>query len=520
MKRNKLISLMLVPLIALMTAGCTKNTSPSENVTSDAVLKFNSNKYKSQSMKVDGKDVKYRAYENIVYVEHPVDTQYEVMNIYIPETYFYDGSVNNFTADTAPIFFPNNVGGYLPAEPGKPSMEGEISGDASREGMTSDDSTKNESPNSILMALSKGYVVASAGARGRTLEDKEGKNIGKAPAAIVDLKAAVRYLHYNDDNMAGNADKIISSGTSAGGAMSALLGATGNNEDYEPFLKEIGAADVKDNIYAVSAYCPIINLEHADVCYEWMFNIINDYTKMIITNENGEIKREKKNMTLTKEQQKYSDELKAAFPQYLNNLNLKDDSGIDLTVDDKGNGDFKDFLKLQIIKSAQEQIKSGKDLSQYKWLIIHDNVVTDMDFDGYISYLGRSKAAPAFDSVDLNNPNPENSLFGTKDKDNQHFTKFSEEKDTAGGKIADSKIIKMMNPLNYVGNSEADTAKYWRIRHGSKDSDTALCVPVILAQRLKNTGCDVDFEVPWDIGHGGDYDLEELFEWMEEAVKQ
>ena len=82
-----------------------------------------------------------------------------------------------------------------------------------------------------MTALSKGYVVASVGARGRTLE-KDGKYTGKAPAAIIDLKAAVRYLHANDNVMPGDAKKIISNGTSAGGALSALLGASGDSNDY------------------------------------------------------------------------------------------------------------------------------------------------------------------------------------------------------------------------------------------------------------------------------------------------
>ena len=61
--------------------------------------------------------------------------------------------------------------------------------------------------------------------------------------------------------------------------MSALLGATGNNKDYEPYLKEIGAAKAKDDVFAVSAYCPITNLDHADMAYEWQFYGINNYKK-------------------------------------------------------------------------------------------------------------------------------------------------------------------------------------------------------------------------------------------------
>ena len=53
------------------------------------------------------------------------------------------------------------------------------------------------------------------------------------------MKAAVRYLRYNDNKMPGRADRIISNGTSAGGAVSALLGATGNNKDYEPYWRKL-----------------------------------------------------------------------------------------------------------------------------------------------------------------------------------------------------------------------------------------------------------------------------------------
>lgn len=62
--------------------------------------------------------------------------------------------------------------------------------------------------------------------------------------------------------MAGDANKIISIGTSAGGAMSALLGTTGNSEDYKFYLEEIGAVmDSADDVYAVQVYCPITDLD-------------------------------------------------------------------------------------------------------------------------------------------------------------------------------------------------------------------------------------------------------------------
>ena len=185
------------------------------------------------------------------------------MNIFIPEAYFSNGTINGYTKDTAPIFMPNGVGGYLPGNAGEPREN--------------DPMTKG--PNAILTALSKGYVVAAPAIRGRTTVGDDGTTyVGKAPAFIVDYKAAVRYLRHNAHQLpSGDTEKIISNGTSAGGALSALLGATGNAKEYEPYLNEIGAAQERDDIFASSVYCPITNLEHADMAYEWMFNGVNNY---------------------------------------------------------------------------------------------------------------------------------------------------------------------------------------------------------------------------------------------------
>ncbi|MEU9053891.1 hypothetical protein AB0D37_26350 [Streptomyces sp. NPDC048384] len=118
-------------------------------------------------------------------------------------------------------------------------------------------------------ALAAGYVVVEPGARGRTLKNSAGEYYGVAPAAIVDLKAAVRYVRFNKDRIPGNVDRIVSSGTSAGGALSSLLGASGDSPLYAKHLKTIGAADASDAIFATGAWCPITDLEHADGAYEW-----------------------------------------------------------------------------------------------------------------------------------------------------------------------------------------------------------------------------------------------------------
>ncbi|MEG1616514.1 MAG: subtype B tannase [Bacteroidales bacterium] len=512
-------------------------------------LSFNPDNYTAKTFVLAGKSYPVRAYENLVYVANPVDTTYQKMNIYIPEAYFKGEKINKYDKYSAPIFFPNGIGGYAPAEPqsltGKKGPRMQPRGDRGTMGNrnTSENRGMNNSEqgnrnpmggnrppmegngaprgmmpqqeSALLVALSKGYIVASPGARGRSTKNAEGIYTGKAPAGLVDLKAAVRYLKHNDGVMHGDANKIVSNGTSAGGAFSSLLGATGNNPDYLPYLQELGAADGTDNIFAVSAYCPITNLNHADMAYEWQFNGVNSYQKMNFASFDYNVKRTETPKKLTKEQIELSGELKALFPHYLNSVELTDFSGNRLSLDESGNGSFKEWVLSFVKESAQKALDSGVDLSGLKWLTLKKGKVNGVDFDGYVRYLQRQKTPPAFDALDLSTP--ENQLFGTPEINTRHFTEFSLEHTSVPATIAAPELIKMMNPMDYIGTAASETSRYWRIRHGSKDKDTSLAIPVILATYLQNKGYSVDFALPWDKPHSGDYDLTELFEWMDQV---
>ncbi len=424
---------------------------------------------------------------------------------YVTQTLKHEGkNINGYTAKTAPIFFPNKVGGYMPAQPASTKDNPMGFGPPPNPNAP-------PKPLTVVVALSKGYVVASAGARGRTLKDKNDAFTGKAPAGIVDLKAAIRYLKFNDKKMLGDANKIISNGTSAGGAMSALLGATGNNPDYEPYLTALGAAKGTDDVFGVSAYCPIINLDNADMAYEWQFNGINSYKKRAMP------PTPPTTAELTDAQIKVSKQLKDLFPAYLNSLKLKDAKDNLLTLDNEGNGNFKDLVKSYIIASAQKALDGGANMSAFSFLTINKDKVTQLDYDAYIKYMERMKTPPAFDGLD--NASFENSLFGTASIDKLHFTDFSSQNSIAGGQKVDKQVVKMMNPMYYIGQVHTTTSKNWRIRHGAKDKDTGFAVPVIFATYLQNKGYKVNFGLPWEVPHSGDYDLNELFEWVDSVCK-
>ena len=476
-------------------------------------LAFDAKNYESMSTTVDNKEIKYRAFEYIPYVANPIDIDQQYMNIYVPEEYFNNGTVNGYNTQTAPIFMPNAVGGYMPSQAMTPKVE-------------------NGKPNSVLYALSRGYVVASPATRGRTNKASDGNFIGKAPAVIVDLQAATAYLHANDSTMPGNANRIITNGTSAGGAVSLLQGAAGNNSDFQPYLQALGAATAATNVYAVSAYAPITNLDAADMAYEWSYKGITSFNK--VTMGQGELpqanvggntappQRTMQRVNLNADDVAYSNLLSEHFPEYVNNLQLRDAMGRVLKLDKNGNGTFKNYVKAFIIDAANKAQAKGTDLSKHTYLV-RDNktgTIKDINWEAYNQFVSRSKAPGAFDS--RSNDSGENNLFGTSSTDNNHFTITAALHDTTPNQdvyVENAKIVTMMNPMNYLGSPAATNARYYRIRYGTADSNTSVAIPLIVGTRAQNLGYNVDMATPFDVDHSGDYDLDELFNWMDNIVK-
>ena len=450
-------------------------------------LAFDVKNYESMSTTVDNKEIKYRAFEYIPYVANPIDIDQQYMNIYVPEEYFNNGTVNGYNTQTAPIFMPNAVGGYMPSQAMTPKVE-------------------NGKPNSVVYALSRGYVVASPATRGRTNKASDGNFIGKAPAVIVDLQAATAYLHANDSTMPGNANRIITNGTSAGGAVSLLQGAAGNSSDFQPYLQALGAATAATNVYAVSAYAPITNLDAADMAYEWSYNGITSSNKVSMNHDD----------------MAYSNLLNEHFPDYVNNLQLHDSVGRVLKLDKNGNGTFKNYVKEFIVAAANKAQAKGTDLSKHTYLV-RDNktgTIKDINWEAYNRFVSRSKAPGAFDS--RSNDSGENNLFGTSTTDNNHFTITAALHDTTSNPeayVQNAKVVTMMNPMNYLGSPAATNAQFYRIRYGTADSNTSVAIPLIVGTRAQNLGYKVDMATPFDVNHSGDYDLDELFNWMDNIVK-
>lgn len=491
---------------ATATAGCaTRTPAPATDP-----LRLDPARYTTQDLTVGGQTLRVRAFEGLPVVARPVEPAYQALNLYIPEAYFNGGRVGGYDASTAPIFLPNGVGGYMPARPGtlvnrKPPPPGQAA-----------------APSASAMALSRGFIVAAPGARGRTLQAADGRWTGKAPAAIVDLKAAVRWLRHNAAHMPGDMERIVSNGTSAGGALSALLGASGNHPDYEAELQALGAASARDDVFAVSAYCPITNLAHADEAYEWQFEGLREYRNVATSMLDFRVQRQEVRSALTDTQMAWSAELRAAFVAYVNGLELRAPDGGPLALQVDGRGSLRTHIKELLKTAAQRAADGGQDLSQADAhagvLTLQGRQVVDLDFDAYVRSVGRMKGQPAFDG--LAQETGENQLFGDARTDKRHFTAFAAARSSVAGALrADEHTVRTMDAMQQLGDRRSRVAGHWRIRHGSADRDTSLAVPALLAAAARERGATVDLALPWGRPHSGDYDLDELFDWLQARLQ-
>lgn len=272
--------------------------------------------------------------EDILYTEKASVPRFQRMSVYAPKAYMKpdgtpdrNGACGKYTAETAPVVFVNNAAGYMQMPHtwlGGPRCNAEI-------------------------FLRRGMVYVTAGCRGRESRDENGNAVGKAPATLVDLKTVIRFLRHNRQALPGDMERIITVGTSAGGAMSSLLGTTGDNERYLPYLEENGAfLEESDAVFASQCYCPIIDLDHADQAYEWCFGA----DKTCEDSPAGPAE------TMSSFQEALSEKLAEQYIEYVNSLGLTDPvAGKPLMLNPDGrSGSFYEYLMSCLDASATKYL--------------------------------------------------------------------------------------------------------------------------------------------------------------------
>ena len=294
-------------------------------------------------------DVYYQI--GVQYCAQPAALDYETLAVVVPGAYLTgmdngdgtytctsnpDGTVNGFTAETAPMMMPVNTAGY-----------------------SAQTAATSYSYSSVSAYLDAGYVYVYSGCRGRSNgynDDGTLAYAGGAPWGVTDLKAAVRYLRLNNDTIPGDPERIFAFGHSGGGAQSAVLGASGDSALYFDYLASIGAAMydedgnyISDAICGAMCWCPITSLDYADEAYEWNMGQYMDSG----TRAEG---------TWTKA---LSQALAVCYGEYLNQLGLKDEDGNALILEQSedgiyASGSYYDYVLGQIELSLNNFLEDTK----------------------------------------------------------------------------------------------------------------------------------------------------------------
>ena len=535
-------------------------TAPSPN---NAALAFDASKYTTVNVSVDGVPMKVRQYK-VVYVAKPIrmastlttgstvalDSPYELqsMNINVPEAMVNDQK-------TALYFAVNNSGWF--ASPVRNTVK-EGSAFASTNTAVP---AATDAPN-IGAALKAGYVVIEVGTRSRGARAEEGSWVGKAPAPVVDAKAAIRYLRLNDTVMPGSAERIVMNGTSGGGGLTAAVAASGNSADYLPDLAAIGAAGVdgsgssftssiKDDIFAAVAYCPINNLGNADAGYEFEYSAVRNDTN---TGALGGVAYSAGPQTAA------STAIASTFAAYVASLNLKQADGTPVTATtlrDTTAGFVREEVQRQIAAGTAVPPLGGNLVTTRKtlvndWLTLSGTgtsaMVANVDYPKFVNYVAANqplKTVVAFDAVGVTgnrnattnawNISGESTLFGSASFQYSNFTDWSWTNNAVLGDgtgrdntnqtwaqyLASTNNslatqLKLINPIPYLGSTSADAAPYWYVRHGMVDRDTAFVMQSLLYQAIRNDTSvkDLNFKLPYLVGHAGNYDVQEAFTWI------
>ncbi|WP_373214583.1 hypothetical protein [Ruminococcus sp. 5_1_39BFAA] len=277
-------------------------------------------------------DEKYQCWclEDILYTDKATTPKFQRLSIFVPAPYMKEngeidpnGEKNGYTAKTVPVIFENNSAGYMQMP-----------------------HVWLDGPRCYAHPyLEKGYVYVSCGNRGHESKNEKGEFCGRSPINLVDLKTGIRFLRHNAKYLPGDFSRLISVGWSAGGAMSTLLAVTGNNKNFDSYLEENGAfMDESDAVYASQIYCPIVDLEHADLAYEWMF----------CADHENEASPAGPAGVMTPFEEALSELLKKDYIAYFNSLKLKNpEDGSDLNIGEDGrSGSGYEYLMKKLNESA------------------------------------------------------------------------------------------------------------------------------------------------------------------------
>lgn len=489
----------------------------------------------------------YYELTNVVYVGAPVAPDYQSLHIYVPAALFDGGIVNGYTAETAPVIMANSASGWAGKTPstidgfGK-SLEMDWAG-----------------------ILEHGYVLVSIGTRGPATTNDDGTYNGKAPENVADAKAAVRFLKANANSLPGDMNKIISAGTSGGGGMSTIIGASGNADEYLPYLYDMDACGVElldgeyvntgdDSVYGMLSYAAITDLDNADLGYNWFYGANEDYTdfeKAVVEDMSEAYVEYILSLGICDNMEQYEEGFVAMFEAALNASGTAADEGDWVVANGDGTysiaGDTTADKLAAIVANHNSRGKAvlgfdnltpGTDSRAENQLFGLTGTTTNrLHFSEKVANIllankeeyalltdGDARYSQGFGGLSF--AGGSYTAFQTVYAENEGIPGYTDMIDAYETALSDEMKARvyMMNPINYIveymdGSSQVKPADHFRAVYGSNDSNTSPTVVYNLKCLLEKAGIDADYSMYWNGGHGkftGEAaETKNFFAWVE-----
>ena len=500
----------------------------------------------------------------VPYCETPASEEYERLAILVPGAYLQatsngDGTytcvtnaratMGDLVCKDAPIVMPVSTPGYEPQAP--------MSEYVSQAAFTN-----------------AGLVYVHAGCRGL----KAG-----APASVVDIKAAIRFLHYVKDQIAGDPNRIFVCGLGEGGGLASVLGATGASELYEPYLEALGAVhNENDTVCGVMAWCPVTGLDSADEAYEWMMRDVRT--------------------ELTAEEEALSTRMAEAYVTWLRAAGLEDNNGATLMLSSSWGGVYQAGSYYDyVLRTIENSLNYFLDHTTFPYHVPQGDGATDDEYgeggssttgtrfadhsedadtqttfytvEDYIAALNAEVTWVTYDKVthwvtvtsladfcralkpatrgfgaydQLDRGQTENELFGIGGEPSHFDVLMGTVLDGLGNPYASDYLgdvtrtdelgmdvvtrVNMYSPLYFAlasseGFVSTALAKHWRVRTGAEQTEVPLTseLNLVLALNASSQVVSVDYAMVWGQGYGqAEWDgsaTENLIAWIYECLE-
>jgi hypothetical protein len=551
-----IILLIIIVIMSLLAYFYFKNKNTPITVTDD---------YSTSSLHINMNNWSYDSTNNVYYqigvqyVGKPVSTEYETLGIYVPGEYLTcsnsgssysctvneKGTLGNYNSSNAPMVMPVNTPGYM-AQAAPTSYN------------------YNTISEYVKAGLIYVYAGCRGKANGTNYAGNAPWGVTDLKAAVRYIRYNADKLPGNTERIftfghsGGGAQSAIMGATGDSELYTKYL------ESLEAVMKDDNGNAISDAIMGAMCWCPITNLDYADEAYEWNMGqfmttgtradstwtaaLSKDLATSFAEYLNQlQLKDGNNNLTLTESNDgiylsgSYYDYLLSIIEASLNNF-LKDTqfpyTPNNTTMAGMGTGlggrqGMNQSTSSTTYNTVTDYINS---LNSDETWVVYDakiNTAKITSVGAFVKHLkNATKDVGAFDS--LSRSQAENDVFGTNTTDALHFdetmanllknnantyAKYSDYKsyiDDYANDLLKTDALgndslyrqNMYNPMYYLssyyaGYNTSKVAKYWRIRTGINQGDTALTTEtnLMLALKMNSNVKDVDFATIWGLGH-------------------